>query len=372
MNFSLNVEIANSVPAGNEHDGTHKSLKRQILKSLRKDWWWTSKAREMEKVFAAKNSSALYQLIRPTGHGKEVTEACIRHVLVRSAARKTLSTLGSGLFESHDDLGGRVQGATVIVNGFEAINCLYKSLWIPTIRVTSFLRPKEGYLQRATEETPSGKYFAMLSIVSFRILRWDLSGRNALKGFFRVRDHGHCLVKRSLVGGFKSLDKGLATLDANITIPTLNLLPRTEKSGECCVALRSAIITPLTFKSVEQVLKFPSEVKKGSLWYKSSKTEDAMWKAGSIGSNREDGARVVELFEIVLTIHSNWTYLVEPLTVFTTAYVVQSFTGKTELNENFQSFDLALTTGPIDDIKEECTENLQEQTAIRNFTASLN
>ncbi|GAA47811.1 hypothetical protein CLF_100830 [Clonorchis sinensis] len=53
------------IPTGNEYDGVRKSLKRQILKSLRKDQelWWTSKTREM-KAFATGHSHALYQLIR--------------------------------------------------------------------------------------------------------------------------------------------------------------------------------------------------------------------------------------------------------------------------------------------------------------------
>ncbi|GAA47170.1 ATP-binding cassette transporter [Clonorchis sinensis] len=40
--------------AGNEYDGAHKFLKRQIVKSLRKDrkLWGISEAREMEKAFA--------------------------------------------------------------------------------------------------------------------------------------------------------------------------------------------------------------------------------------------------------------------------------------------------------------------------------
>ncbi|KER31894.1 hypothetical protein T265_01978 [Opisthorchis viverrini] len=56
-----------------------KSLKRQIVKSLRKDreLWWTSKAREMENAFATGNSRVLYQLIRSTGPRKATVSETI-------------------------------------------------------------------------------------------------------------------------------------------------------------------------------------------------------------------------------------------------------------------------------------------------------
>ncbi|GAA56588.1 ATP-binding cassette transporter [Clonorchis sinensis] len=48
------IDARKAIPAGNEYDGARKSLKRQIVKSLRKDrkLWWTSKSREMKKAFA--------------------------------------------------------------------------------------------------------------------------------------------------------------------------------------------------------------------------------------------------------------------------------------------------------------------------------
>ncbi|GAA51861.1 ATP-binding cassette transporter, partial [Clonorchis sinensis] len=60
------IDARKSIPAGNAYDSARKSLKRQIVKSLRKDreLWWKSKAREMEKAFATGNSRALYQLIQ--------------------------------------------------------------------------------------------------------------------------------------------------------------------------------------------------------------------------------------------------------------------------------------------------------------------
>ncbi|KER21331.1 hypothetical protein T265_10331 [Opisthorchis viverrini] len=73
------IDDRNATPAGNEYDGARKSLKRQIVKSLRKDreLWWTSKAREMEKAFATGNSRALYQLIRSTGPRKATVSETI-------------------------------------------------------------------------------------------------------------------------------------------------------------------------------------------------------------------------------------------------------------------------------------------------------
>ncbi|GAA57431.1 hypothetical protein CLF_112710 [Clonorchis sinensis] len=61
-----------SITAGNECDGARKSLKHQMVKSLRRyrELWWKSKVREMEKAFATGNSRALYQLVRSTGPRK--------------------------------------------------------------------------------------------------------------------------------------------------------------------------------------------------------------------------------------------------------------------------------------------------------------
>ncbi|GAA49196.1 ATP-binding cassette transporter [Clonorchis sinensis] len=73
------IDARKSIPAGNEYDGARKSLKRQIVKSLRKDreFWRKSKAREMEKAFATGNSRALYQLIRSTGPRKATVSETI-------------------------------------------------------------------------------------------------------------------------------------------------------------------------------------------------------------------------------------------------------------------------------------------------------
>ncbi|KER26176.1 hypothetical protein T265_06527 [Opisthorchis viverrini] len=67
------TDARKATPAGKEYDGARKSLKRQIVKSLKKDrkLWWTSKARKMEKAFATGNSRVLYQLIRATGLKKD-------------------------------------------------------------------------------------------------------------------------------------------------------------------------------------------------------------------------------------------------------------------------------------------------------------
>ncbi|GAA28385.1 hypothetical protein CLF_104315 [Clonorchis sinensis] len=67
------IEIARKrMAVVHEHDIAYKSLKRQIVKSLRKDreLWWTMKVRELESYFTTGNSRALYQLIRSTGHMK--------------------------------------------------------------------------------------------------------------------------------------------------------------------------------------------------------------------------------------------------------------------------------------------------------------
>ncbi|GAA53243.1 ATP-binding cassette transporter, partial [Clonorchis sinensis] len=73
------IDARKSIPAGNAYDGARKSLKRQLVKSLRKDreLWWKSKAREREKAFATGNSRALYQPIRSTGPRKATVSETI-------------------------------------------------------------------------------------------------------------------------------------------------------------------------------------------------------------------------------------------------------------------------------------------------------
>ncbi|GAA52761.1 histone H3 [Clonorchis sinensis] len=73
------IDVRKSIAAGNEYEGARKSLKRQIVKNLRKEreLWWTSKAREMKKAFATRNSRALYQLIRSTGPRKTTVSETI-------------------------------------------------------------------------------------------------------------------------------------------------------------------------------------------------------------------------------------------------------------------------------------------------------
>ncbi|KER27485.1 LOW QUALITY PROTEIN: hypothetical protein T265_13775 [Opisthorchis viverrini] len=66
------IDARKSILAASEYSGARKSLKHQIVKSLRKsrELWWTLKAREMKKAFAKENSHAPYQLIRSTGPRK--------------------------------------------------------------------------------------------------------------------------------------------------------------------------------------------------------------------------------------------------------------------------------------------------------------
>ncbi|GAA56229.1 hypothetical protein CLF_110330 [Clonorchis sinensis] len=54
-------DFQKSVPASNDYDGLRKSLKSQIVKSLRKDrkLWWISKAQEVEKAFATLKACGL-------------------------------------------------------------------------------------------------------------------------------------------------------------------------------------------------------------------------------------------------------------------------------------------------------------------------
>ncbi|KER19107.1 hypothetical protein T265_12005 [Opisthorchis viverrini] len=66
------ITARKAIPETSDYDGARRSLKHRISRSFNSDRerWWISKTQEMQKAFAAGNSRALFQLIRPTGQNK--------------------------------------------------------------------------------------------------------------------------------------------------------------------------------------------------------------------------------------------------------------------------------------------------------------